>query len=121
MARVDSHTFLPLKAWIWDIGATWKERNVWNPWTVGNQTAGYLSQFNVPESKSGAKGSFSLVTVGEFWLFRCFVFRRICSSHMLLLDYCTGQIHGAGHEVPAYRPMESLHMLKAFLSGKWRL
>jgi hypothetical protein len=82
-----------LLAWIWDIGAPWKEENVWNPWTAGNnQTAGYLSQFNVPESKMGTKGSFSLVTV-----------------------------HGAGHEVPAYRPMEALEMLKAFLTGKWRL
>ncbi|KAG7349775.1 serine carboxypeptidase [Nitzschia inconspicua] len=80
------------QAWIWDIGATWKEKNVWNPWTVGNQTAGYLTQFDVPRSTTGEKGSFSLVT-----------------------------IHGAGHEVPAYRPMESFEMLTAFLSGKWRL
>jgi hypothetical protein len=50
-------------AWIWDIGASWKAKHVWNPWTVGNQTAGYLTQFDVPTSKTGGRGSFSLVTV----------------------------------------------------------
>lgn len=30
-------------------------------------------------------------------------------------------IHGAGHEVPAYRPLEALELLKMFLSGSWDL
>mmetsp|Transcript_5905 Transcript_5905/g.10972 ORF Transcript_5905/g.10972 Transcript_5905/m.10972 type:complete len:326 (-) Transcript_5905:126-1103(-) len=80
------------QAWIWEVGASWKEKNVWNPWVVGNQTAGYLTQFDVPASKNGTKGSFTLAT-----------------------------IHGAGHEVPAYRPMEALTMLRKFLAGKWKL
>jgi carboxypeptidase C (cathepsin A) len=88
-----------LLAWIWDIGASWKEKNVWNPWVVANQTAGYLTQFDVPKRSSSSsnkngknEGSFTLVTV-----------------------------HGAGHEVPAYRPMEALEMVRLFLSGAWRL
>jgi carboxypeptidase C (cathepsin A) len=28
-------------------------------------------------------------------------------------------VHGAGHEVPSYRPMEGLEVLKNYLSGKW--
>lgn len=28
-------------------------------------------------------------------------------------------VHGAGHEVPAYRPKEALHLFKKFLSGEW--
>lgn len=28
-------------------------------------------------------------------------------------------VHGAGHEVPAYRPMEALQMFENVLSGKW--
>eukprot|EP00549_Striatella_unipunctata_P025819 CAMPEP_0118673190 /NCGR_PEP_ID=MMETSP0800-20121206/183_1 /TAXON_ID=210618 ORGANISM="Striatella unipunctata, Strain CCMP2910" /NCGR_SAMPLE_ID=MMETSP0800 /ASSEMBLY_ACC=CAM_ASM_000638 /LENGTH=382 /DNA_ID=CAMNT_0006568223 /DNA_START=161 /DNA_END=1306 /DNA_ORIENTATION=- len=28
-------------------------------------------------------------------------------------------VHGAGHEVPAYRPKEALYMFKAFFSGHW--
>ena len=89
--------FFWIPAWIWDIGASWKEKNVWNPWVVANQTAGYLTQFDVPikthsRDGTGGNGSFTLVTV-----------------------------HGAGHEVPAYRPLEALEMLTLFLSGAWRL
>lgn len=28
-------------------------------------------------------------------------------------------VHGAGHEVPAYRPAEALFMFKSFLNGEW--
>jgi len=28
-------------------------------------------------------------------------------------------VHGAGHEVPAYRPLEALELFKKFLSGEW--
>eukprot|EP00529_Nitzschia_sp_RCC80_P014324 CAMPEP_0113486040 /NCGR_PEP_ID=MMETSP0014_2-20120614/24792_1 /TAXON_ID=2857 /ORGANISM="Nitzschia sp." /LENGTH=731 /DNA_ID=CAMNT_0000379701 /DNA_START=112 /DNA_END=2307 /DNA_ORIENTATION=+ /assembly_acc=CAM_ASM_000159 len=99
------------QAWIWDIGADWEEQNTWNPWYVDGQTAGYVTQFDVTSSKKkkkskhkkkkverdledlkGAKSSFTLVTV-----------------------------HGAGHEVPAYRPREALTMLDNFLAGTWRL
>ena len=30
-------------------------------------------------------------------------------------------VHGAGHEVPAYRPAEGLAMLQSFLSGTWNV
>lgn len=113
------YSFFPFfLAWIWDIGAEWKEKNVWNPWTVGNQTAGYLTQFEVPTSSTGDKGSFILVTVSGNCIFAPFSFQVLTySSNMCCLE----KIHGAGHEVPAYRPMESLEMFTSFLSGKWRL
>jgi len=28
-------------------------------------------------------------------------------------------VHGAGHEVPAYRPIEALQMFKIYLRGEW--
>jgi len=28
-------------------------------------------------------------------------------------------VHGAGHEVPAYRPVEALHLFKSYFSDKW--
>lgn len=30
-------------------------------------------------------------------------------------------VHGAGHEVPAYRPAEALVMFQSFFSGEWEL
>lgn len=28
-------------------------------------------------------------------------------------------VHGAGHEVPAYRPVEALSLFKSFFNGSW--
>jgi carboxypeptidase C (cathepsin A) len=28
-------------------------------------------------------------------------------------------VHGAGHEVPLYRPMEALQLFQNYLTGKW--
>jgi carboxypeptidase C (cathepsin A) len=30
-------------------------------------------------------------------------------------------VHGAGHEVPAYRPMEALELFKKYFNGNWTL
>ncbi len=59
----------------------------WKPWHVQNQTAGYLTQFDLGDE---TKSTFLFVTV-----------------------------HGAGHEVPAYRPVEALSMFKSFFCGEW--
>jgi len=71
--------------WIWDIGVDPKPSKMWQPWIVQNQTAGYVTVFDVD-----GPGSFTFVTV-----------------------------HGAGHEVPWYRPMEALEMLQRYLKGAW--
>mmetsp|Transcript_14336 Transcript_14336/g.16264 ORF Transcript_14336/g.16264 Transcript_14336/m.16264 type:complete len:570 (+) Transcript_14336:228-1937(+) len=72
--------------WIWSIGADPIHHEVWKPWKYENQTAGYLTQFDLGDTDS----SFIFVTV-----------------------------HGAGHEVPAYRPAEALAMFTSFFSGEW--
>jgi hypothetical protein len=53
---------------------------------VNNQTAGYITEFDLGDTES----SFIFVTV-----------------------------HGAGHEVPAYRPLEAFSLFKSYFSGKW--
>jgi len=72
--------------WIYDVGAEVKDEHLWNAWKYNNQTAGYVTEFDLGETDS----SFLFVTV-----------------------------HGAGHEVPAYRPSEALAMFKSFFSGEW--
>ncbi len=72
--------------WIYDVGAEVKEDHLWNAWKYNNQTAGYVTEFDLGETDS----SFLFVTV-----------------------------HGAGHEVPAYRPSEALAMFKSFFSDEW--
>jgi carboxypeptidase C (cathepsin A) len=72
--------------WIWDLGVKAKSRKTWQPWLVHNQTAGFVTHFELKHTDS----TFTFATV-----------------------------HGAGHEVPAYRPMEALELLKNYLNGKW--
>ncbi len=72
--------------WIWDLGVNASDAVSWEPWKVDDQTAGYVTQFDV-----GAGGAnLTFVTV-----------------------------HGAGHEVPAYRPLEALALFKKYFSGQW--
>lgn len=60
----------------------------WKPWQYNNQTAGYVTEFDLGNTSS----TFHFVTV-----------------------------HGAGHEVPAYRPAEALSMFTSFFSGNWTI
>jgi carboxypeptidase C (cathepsin A) len=71
--------------WIWGLGAD--PVSIWDPWSVQDQTAGFVTHFDLGP-KTEAK--FSFVTV-----------------------------HGAGHEVPAYKPVEALQMFRNYLSGNW--
>ena len=73
--------------WIWKLTMNGKDGKTWIPWTVDNQTAGYLTIFDLGKK---AKAKFAYTTV-----------------------------HGAGHEVPAYRPKEALHMFQKYLNGYW--
>lgn len=74
------------QSWIYNIGVDPKPEKFWNAWHVNNQTAGYITEFDLGETDS----SFIFVTV-----------------------------HGAGHEVPAYRPVEALSLFKSYFSGRW--
>lgn len=73
--------------WIYNIGVDPIHGHFWEPWQVEEQTAGFVTKFDMG---SDCKASFTFVT-----------------------------IHGAGHEVPAYRPMEALEMFKRYLQGDW--
>jgi len=73
--------------WIYDLGVDPMEAHAWEPWTVDEQTAGFVTQFDMGHN---VDASLAFVTV-----------------------------HGAGHEVPAYRPMEALEMFKTFIQGEW--
>lgn len=74
------------QSWIYNIGIDPKPGKLWNAWHVNNQTAGYITEFDLGDTES----SFIFVTV-----------------------------HGAGHEVPAYRPVEAFSLFKSYFSGKW--
>jgi len=71
--------------WIWEMGVD--PLVTWNPWKVAEQTAGFVTHFDLGDKTDA---SFSFVTV-----------------------------HGAGHEVPAYRPIEALTLFENYLNGQW--
>lgn len=72
--------------WIWDLGVNATTDLSWQPWKVEEQTAGYVTAFDLGSSQA----NLTFVTV-----------------------------HGAGHEVPAYRPLEALELFKKYFSGQW--
>lgn len=74
------------QAWIWDLGVSASSHRTWEPWHVENQTAGFVTRFNIDNEES----SFTFATV-----------------------------HGAGHEVPSYRPVEALELFRRFLIHQW--
>lgn len=73
--------------WIYDLGVDPMKGLLWKPWRVEEQTAGYVTHFDLGNS---TEASFTFATV-----------------------------HGGGHEVPAYRPIEALQMFKIYLRGEW--
>jgi carboxypeptidase C (cathepsin A) len=79
--------------WIWDLGA--EPTVVWKPWEVSGQAAGFVTLLDL--GKGGASNSGTATGPS--------------------LTFAT--VHGAGHVVPAYRPMEALSMLARFLDGSW--
>ena len=70
--------------WIYDLG--FPVDTLWKTWYVDGQTAGYVTTFKTPYSKTSR---FSFVTV-----------------------------HGAGHEVPTYKPKEALDLFQMYLNGE---
>jgi carboxypeptidase C (cathepsin A) len=71
------------QSWIWDLGFTPIKGKMWKPWAAENQTAGFVTHFDVT---GDTKSTFIFATV-----------------------------HGAGHEVPAYRPLEALMLFAKYL------
>lgn len=80
------------QSWIWELGVKSKASRTWLPWTVNQQTAGYVTQFDLGAGDGTGR-------------------------HASSLTFAT--VHGAGHEVPAYRPEEALVLFQKFLSGSW--
>ena len=74
------------QAWIYDLGVSPIPEKDWNQWTVDNQTAGFLTEFDLGDRSHSR-----------------FIFATV---------------HGAGHEVPAYRPVEALILFQKFLRGE---
>jgi carboxypeptidase C (cathepsin A) len=73
--------------WIYDLNVRVKKDQEWEPWSVGDQTAGFYTKFDMGNN---VDATLTFVTV-----------------------------HGAGHEVPAYRPMESLELFRKYLARDW--
>jgi len=69
------------QSWIWGLGYD-VAPNSWKPYTVNQQTAGYLTQWK--------------------------------NTHLGFLT-----IHGAGHEVPTYKPEVAFDMWKRYLNGEF--
>jgi len=107
------------QSWIWDLGVDALPGREWQPWKVDerktkvgrggghrrhnkngrhrrhsyrDQTAGFLTVFDV----SGAANASSPSSSSSFFAF--------------------ATVHGAGHEVAAYRPVEALDLFRRFLN-----
>jgi carboxypeptidase C (cathepsin A) len=66
------------------------------PWKFENQTAGYLTEFDL-----GGGGNDN------------------SNSNSNSSSFIFATVHGAGHEVPAYRPAEAFALFKSFFNGEW--
>lgn len=75
--------------WIWSLGYNYSD-TLWQPYILNSQTAGYLTKFQTDKSSNVEKAKFALLT-----------------------------IHGAGHEVPAYKPEAALDMFTRYLNGEF--
>jgi carboxypeptidase C (cathepsin A) len=82
--------------WIWKIGADPIPDRTWLPWKFENQTAGYLTEFDL-----GGGGNDN------------------SNSNSNSSSFIFATVHGAGHEVPAYRPAEAFALFKSFFNGEW--
>jgi carboxypeptidase C (cathepsin A) len=80
--------------WLFDLGFNYQKDYLWKSWTVQGQTAGYITKFNTPVSKES-------------------------KSKEPRLTFAT--VHGAGHEVPTYKPEEAFVLFKAFLDNDWTI
>ena len=78
------------QTWIYDLGFAPQAAHLWQPWKVNREVAGYKTNFELGADARANGAEFIFATV-----------------------------HGAGHEVPAYRPMEALEMFRKFLAREW--
>ena len=84
--------------WIWDIGAEPYSDKTWIPWKVENQTAGFMTEFDLGFKTSSSSDN---------------------DNDDDRSSFIFATVHGAGHEVPAYRPVEALALFTSFFSGEW--
>ena len=78
--------------WIWELGYEPKRGQLWNTWMTEVEDYGkqISGYYTHFEAKEGGKHGISFATV-----------------------------HGAGHEVPTYKPKQALELLGKYLSGEW--
>jgi Serine carboxypeptidase len=100
--------------WVWTLGV--EPDKLWKAWQVNGQTAGFVSTFRLgPKERTGGFDG-NDYTHDDFGRDDG-PFRTDAGGATATLAFAT--VHGAGHEVPAYRPMEALSMLEQFLNGTW--
>jgi len=76
--------------WIWSVGGEAKTGSNWSPWKVPTDAG---------NSEAGQLGGYLTRFKGKRFAF--------------------ATVHGAGHEVPTYKPAASEELLNNFLSGAW--
>jgi len=96
------------QAWIWNqIGSDpVNDRKIWKAWKVRGQTAGYVTHFNVTSDVPKEN-------------IRADHVRRLLKDAPKEASFIFATVHGAGHEVPAYRPLEALALFDRFMNRDW--
>jgi carboxypeptidase C (cathepsin A) len=78
--------------WIYDLG--FSVAKSWDTWYVDGQTAGYITNFKTEKYINGRK------------------INDIVSSRFAFVT-----VHGAGHEVPTYKPREAFELFRMYLDN----
>ena len=78
--------------WIYDLGFSIAKS--WDTWYVDGQTAGYITNFKTEKYINGRK------------------INDIVSSRFVFVT-----VHGAGHEVPTYKPREAFELFSMYLNN----
>ena len=94
--------------WIWDMGYSAGPTNTWSEYSLDSQTVGYITKWT--------KQKLAFVTV-NYRVYNNIHTYRTC-SYCILCSF-RSQVHGAGHEVPAYKPEVALDLFTKYLQGYW--
>lgn len=78
--------------WLFDLGFSYSNNQLWNNWYVDGQMSGFITQFKTPLDSKEIINRFTYATV-----------------------------HNAGHEVPAYKPKEAFILFQAFINADYNI